>query len=360
MDQERAFREEILAAPEDDAPRLIFADWLEERGDPRGDFIRAQCELARLHEADPRTDALRRQQRELIARGVLDRYPEWPGTLANLERVWFRRGFPDTIQITPGQFLDGAETLFEAAPLLRGLKFTRLNVGISKLAECPFLERIVSLNVAGQGSYEQGLVLANSPFLHRLESLNIFNAFFRSGDAAVRGLVDSGLSERIHSLECGSNDVQEGALSAFAASKGVPWRNLGWFSNRLTASSVRHLMQSPRSAGLHTLNLGYNSLGIQGLQALAKAPRMKNLKLLNVNFAGVTDAGIKAISKAPWASELLSLHATWNQITDAGVKTLLNVSRFPKLCRVDLRNNDVSPMGKAKLRERFGSRAKLE
>jgi len=50
---EQDFITEILANPDDDMPRLIFADWLEERGDPRSEFIRVQCELARLTPAKP-------------------------------------------------------------------------------------------------------------------------------------------------------------------------------------------------------------------------------------------------------------------------------------------------------------------
>src|SRR5262245_34845244 len=42
----------IRANPEDDTPRLMFADWLDEQGDAasvtRAEFIRLQCELARL------------------------------------------------------------------------------------------------------------------------------------------------------------------------------------------------------------------------------------------------------------------------------------------------------------------------
>ena len=37
----------VLEAPDDDAPRLAYADWLEEHGNPLGEFIRAQCELAK-------------------------------------------------------------------------------------------------------------------------------------------------------------------------------------------------------------------------------------------------------------------------------------------------------------------------
>ncbi|MEK6233724.1 MAG: TIGR02996 domain-containing protein [Planctomycetales bacterium] len=33
MDMERAFKQEIAANPHDEAPRKLYADWLEERGD---------------------------------------------------------------------------------------------------------------------------------------------------------------------------------------------------------------------------------------------------------------------------------------------------------------------------------------
>src|SRR5262249_25897060 len=40
MNSEQAFRKAILADPDDDMPRLVYADWLEEHGDPRGELIR--------------------------------------------------------------------------------------------------------------------------------------------------------------------------------------------------------------------------------------------------------------------------------------------------------------------------------
>jgi uncharacterized protein (TIGR02996 family) len=40
---------EILANPDDDTPRLVLADWLEEHGaTDRASLIRVQIELARL------------------------------------------------------------------------------------------------------------------------------------------------------------------------------------------------------------------------------------------------------------------------------------------------------------------------
>lgn len=45
----------ILATPDDDGPRLVFADWLEEQGDvDRAEFIRVQCRLAELEKVPGR------------------------------------------------------------------------------------------------------------------------------------------------------------------------------------------------------------------------------------------------------------------------------------------------------------------
>jgi uncharacterized protein (TIGR02996 family) len=45
---ERALLNAIIAAPDDDLPRLVYADWLEEHDRAeRAEFIRVQCELRR-------------------------------------------------------------------------------------------------------------------------------------------------------------------------------------------------------------------------------------------------------------------------------------------------------------------------
>src|SRR2546422_761256 len=48
MSDSAPFLRAICAHPDDDGPRLVYADWLDERGDPRGEFIRVQCGLAKL------------------------------------------------------------------------------------------------------------------------------------------------------------------------------------------------------------------------------------------------------------------------------------------------------------------------
>ena len=50
MSDDEAFIRAIVAASADEAPRLVYADWLDERGDPRGAYLRA--ETARPGDAD--------------------------------------------------------------------------------------------------------------------------------------------------------------------------------------------------------------------------------------------------------------------------------------------------------------------
>ena len=52
----------ILAEPDDDSHRLVFADWLDDQGhSDRAEFIRVQCALARMAGDDPQRPELTRK-----------------------------------------------------------------------------------------------------------------------------------------------------------------------------------------------------------------------------------------------------------------------------------------------------------
>src|SRR4051812_26638589 len=54
MSDREALYAAILAQPDEETPRLLYADWLEENGQPKAaQYIRAACELARLDDDDP-------------------------------------------------------------------------------------------------------------------------------------------------------------------------------------------------------------------------------------------------------------------------------------------------------------------
>src|SRR5262245_31674985 len=88
-----AFVGTTLADPDDDTPRLIYADWLEERGDPRGEYVRLAVAIERLQQQPPGEDQ-RARPHPLCEIGrltaqlkvSLPRVPfEW---LARLHRGW--------------------------------------------------------------------------------------------------------------------------------------------------------------------------------------------------------------------------------------------------------------------------------
>jgi uncharacterized protein (TIGR02996 family) len=49
MSEQSAFVEAIRANPQDVTTRLIYADWLEERGDARGEYLRLEVELENIY-----------------------------------------------------------------------------------------------------------------------------------------------------------------------------------------------------------------------------------------------------------------------------------------------------------------------
>lgn len=59
----------VCAAWDDELTRLVYADWLDERGDPRGEFLRVECRLHAAAADDPDALALRERLAEL-ARAV--------------------------------------------------------------------------------------------------------------------------------------------------------------------------------------------------------------------------------------------------------------------------------------------------
>src|SRR5262245_11034376 len=99
----------VLADPESDAPRLVYADWLQEHGDPdRAEFVRLQIGAVN-------TD----RERRLLAKHRQD----WVGPIADWCGAWeFRRGFLEAVTIDGEQFAARAAELFARAPLLRRVK----------------------------------------------------------------------------------------------------------------------------------------------------------------------------------------------------------------------------------------------
>src|SRR5262245_60782668 len=60
MSEEIAFLEHLKNDPSDDVTRMVYADWLEERGDLRAAFLRDEKRLAALSDTSPEFANLQR------------------------------------------------------------------------------------------------------------------------------------------------------------------------------------------------------------------------------------------------------------------------------------------------------------
>jgi len=115
MRDERSFLEAIAATPDDDGPRIVYADWLQQAGDPRGELIAVQCALAagRTAELAARERALLdRHEAEWLAHAGL-----WPG------EARFQRGFIERVDASASRVAAAIDRLIEL-PCLRSLRTT--------------------------------------------------------------------------------------------------------------------------------------------------------------------------------------------------------------------------------------------
>ena len=83
MNTHLEFVRQIMDHPRDENLRLVYADWLEERGDPRSAFLRLEARLHATPEQAPHYQTLRRQVRALHAT-LAPQNREW---LAALDRT---------------------------------------------------------------------------------------------------------------------------------------------------------------------------------------------------------------------------------------------------------------------------------
>src|SRR5262249_9814297 len=136
--------------PDDDAHRLVYADWLDDHGDAadqaRAALIRCQCEAERLPAGNKRRSALEKQ-----AAAIIRAHPEWTsailkGKLASTPE--FSRGFLHRVTLSATQFMAVEERLFAAAPTLRAARITDASNDVINLARCPSLARLTEIDLS--------------------------------------------------------------------------------------------------------------------------------------------------------------------------------------------------------------------
>ena len=170
---ERNLIEAIRRRPDSDLPRLMYADWLEERSDPRGELIRVQCLLARMSPMAAGWADLEARERRLLS----DHYEIWieePLVLIGVKRAEFRRGLIESLAVDAEQWLAQLPLLLERAPLVRHLTLSLAADLLDSVAGMSALEALDTLDLSSNGIGNPGAeILEQSPHLHRLRRLDM-------------------------------------------------------------------------------------------------------------------------------------------------------------------------------------------
>jgi uncharacterized protein (TIGR02996 family) len=281
MTQDESFLEAIRAEPDEDAVRLIYADWLMEQDEPsrveRGEFIRLQVEHARLAPNDVKRKALIDQERTLLGRN----WKAWIGPLSDVCRglsrdVWmhrgyradsiaqFSRGFVKSVSVHAPDFLTRVKDLLRLTPLDH-LQITGANSRAVELAGCFGLASIQKLD-----------------------------------------FVD-------------------------------------YFVDPLDAAGMRELARSPHLGRLRELDLYRNNLGDEGVAALVTAGWLAQLNYLNLSENGISDEGARLLAQSPLLSRLQSLGLERNELTAEGCRELRESPYLPRSAQVKLQTNPGCP-----------------
>lgn len=170
--------------PDDDTPRLVLADRLEEHGDAeRAEFIRVQCELARGVANTVRREALQTRQSDLWSRlesswlGRLTITPRRNMPNRDLQQWYFSRGLT-WLRISGRTFLSQRMQSLgktEEWAWVEHLRLTDLTGPlVRRVAACPLLGEVIALELSANNIGDRGVqALAASKFLSHLKRLDL-------------------------------------------------------------------------------------------------------------------------------------------------------------------------------------------
>jgi uncharacterized protein (TIGR02996 family) len=343
---------EIVAAPDDDAPRLVYADWLSARGDPLGELIVTQCALDQAETGDrptAETRPLRARVRALVdAHGAT-----WLDPLFDITAGYYelRRGFVEHVMLMQPR-LDAAG-LLEAAPLLRSVAATQEAAGpIFAAAE---ILPIDAIRLSGATTLATiGRASAALPRLRRLELRNL-----RIDASSVRDLARLGAAldhldvELSRPLACdhvlpelvtrpGRDRLRSLALANTQLADLAPLGELpALVALELTAIPAR----VPSLPALTDLGLGKRT-DIDPIELLATLPALRRLRIVHGRLG---DAAAIAIASSPEVARLTRLDLSHNAIGPSGARALADSPHLHGLVELDLRFNPIDDDAKHRL-----------
>lgn len=205
MNDETALLRAIAAHPDEDTPRLAFADYIEERGRAeRAAFIRGQIELARLNEDSPH-----RREVAFRCRQLLDAYEEdWLEPRAAFSFDWnWSRGFVDTFITSPPDLEEQDAALFRTNPFRR-VWVWELDGSADGLELIPRDNQITALDLIGNNlNVTQLRKLARMTHFPHLRELGLMFNDLR--DSTVAMLCGEPFFQKLQLLRLGANPFSE-------------------------------------------------------------------------------------------------------------------------------------------------------
>lgn len=299
------FLHAIRDTPDDDAPRLVFADWLDEHGEPgRAEFIRLQCRMARL-QAD--MAAIERGQRLERRPGTAEETAREGELLREFTALQGHEG--ELLNRNRGEWLGPLPDRVDGWWFRRGLLGVRLH---GDWLEHP-LRRL-------------RLFLGGSVFASLLDESPARAAWAWADELILR-------------------EVGDGLLADLAASPhAAVVTSLTVFLSNVGPRGVRAVAESPHLSGLRKLDLGANRIGPEGARALASSPHLAGLTSLSlrqnaVGDPGIGDEGARALADSPHLTRLSHLDLASNGIGTVGALALASSPRLPRSLWLHLQGN---------------------
>ena len=306
----------IQEDPQNDEPRLIYADWLEERGDPQAELIRVQCLSAeeRTGETSAAEVALVKQQKA-----------QWLSRLqaVGVQDVVVHRGFIEKVKLSGAAVLSQPWLLFRLAPAVRGLMWRNFPdrqavESLTRMFAWPFFGALTGLDLS-QNNLDGSAIEA----LNRTATLKNLTALHLSGN------------------RLGGHGVHVLAQSSFV-------RNLTTLSlaqNELSAKGFRDIANSPCLGRLETLMLDDNAGGDGGVSGFAGSSSMGSLRTLSIAGNEITDEGVRSLANARSLTNLTSLNLSRNPLGPVGAARLAQSSNFSRLTTLTMRDCELGPDG---------------
>ena len=321
----------IVAAPDEDGPRLVYADWLSDRGDPRGELIVVQCALAAADRDEQpvyKTSPLRDQSMELMA----THRAQWLEPVLDIAagNYQFRRGFIEVIDVLHPDI--DAPRLRAACPLLRAVKTPQATVlDVFRCLDALPLDELTLYKITSTLMLHQ---VAEQPGLARLGRLDLH---YLSGRVHLSELTRLHLP--LHRLALRFDRTQPFDEPALLAS--------------LTAHPARGMLRSLDLAHTRAEELGV----LEQLPALEEltltscspaVPALSRLGLPRLTSLAITDDALDTLDPASLVAAFPALRRLRLCNTRLGDRAALSLAASPhatRLRRLDLSNNQISGVG---------------